>query len=423
MYMCVHIYVYIYRNMYIYIYVYTYVSTYICIYVYIYIYIYMYIYIYIFIYIYIRIYIYIDIDIHIYVYTFIYIFICTCTYIYVCAYIDVYINTFVYTDSSSISNNENGISDENIVIKNVDTYPNRVDDIITNTNLSAAKTAISKTITIDDLRSYFHLPIVEVAKALGICTTLLKRVCRINKIKKWPYRQIRSIAKSIQSLEMASRTGLLGDLDRERLLEQVIYLKRSLEALIDDPSTPIDADGRLEMALAGMTEDGTLPEFIPNADLMGTGPRSINPTPAQVIAASVLSSSVDRVVAAKRPMKRKIDEEVSDLYNGEVVPVADKSLKGLQTPIIPKIIEPIQAAVNKIDDHHTAVNAMIIGESVVNQTVWTDGNKQRVTYHPPVQLTPLVRYTLRICLCICICIHMPMSIYIHLYIYMYIYII
>ena len=105
-------------------------------------------------------------------------------------------------------------------------------------NLWSQKSSISRNIKIDDLRSYFHLPIVEVAKQLGICTTLLKRVCRTNKIKKWPYRQIRSIAKSIQSLEMASMNGLLEEVEREKSHEQITFLKRSLEALIDDPSIP-----------------------------------------------------------------------------------------------------------------------------------------------------------------------------------------
>ena len=106
------------------------------------------------------------------------------------------------------------------------------------TSSGSQKSSISRNIKIDDLRSYFHLPIVEVAKQLGICTTLLKRVCRTNKIKKWPYRQIRSIAKSIQSLEMSSMNGLLPEAERDKSQEQITFLKRSLEALIDDPSIP-----------------------------------------------------------------------------------------------------------------------------------------------------------------------------------------
>ena len=115
---------------------------------------------------------------------------------------------------------------------------NTVITINSHGSIGSQKSSISRNIKIDDLRSYFHLPIVEVAKQLGICTTLLKRVCRTNKIKKWPYRQIRSIAKSIQSLEMASMNGLSPESERDKSQEQITCLKRSLEALIDDPSIP-----------------------------------------------------------------------------------------------------------------------------------------------------------------------------------------
>lgn len=95
-----------------------------------------------------------------------------------------------------------------------------------------------KQYTIEELRRYFHLPIVEVAKQLGICTTLLKKVCRKLKIKKWPYRQIRSITKSVQSLEMASLNDALIDSERVRYREQITLLQNTLDLLIQDPNTP-----------------------------------------------------------------------------------------------------------------------------------------------------------------------------------------
>jgi len=55
---------------------------------------------------------------------------------------------------------------------------------------SEGKQTLTKRIRIDDLRRYFHLPIVEVARQLRVCTTLFKRICRNNNIKKWPYRQV-----------------------------------------------------------------------------------------------------------------------------------------------------------------------------------------------------------------------------------------
>jgi len=54
-------------------------------------------------------------------------------------------------------------------------------------------------VTIDDLTPYFHLPIKSASIKLGICTTVLKRVCRESGIKRWPHRKIKSIDKKIVS--------------------------------------------------------------------------------------------------------------------------------------------------------------------------------------------------------------------------------
>lgn len=40
------------------------------------------------------------------------------------------------------------------------------------------------------LSKYFHLPIVDAAKELGMCTTMLKKLCRRCGISRWPYRKV-----------------------------------------------------------------------------------------------------------------------------------------------------------------------------------------------------------------------------------------
>jgi hypothetical protein len=50
----------------------------------------------------------------------------------------------------------------------------------------------AKSITLDELRMYFDKPIEEAAKTIGICSTLLKKICRRYNIKRWPYRQVMS---------------------------------------------------------------------------------------------------------------------------------------------------------------------------------------------------------------------------------------
>jgi hypothetical protein len=56
-----------------------------------------------------------------------------------------------------------------------------------------------KSITLDELRLYFDKPIEEAAKMIGICSTLLKKICRKYNIKRWPYRQVRAIPFSTKA--------------------------------------------------------------------------------------------------------------------------------------------------------------------------------------------------------------------------------
>jgi len=60
----------------------------------------------------------------------------------------------------------------------------------------------SKNISFDELSKYFHLPINQVAKELGVCATILKKICRRNGIPRWPHRKIKSIEKMISNLEL-----------------------------------------------------------------------------------------------------------------------------------------------------------------------------------------------------------------------------
>lgn len=50
------------------------------------------------------------------------------------------------------------------------------------------------------LETHFDLPINEASEELGVSTTIVKRLCRKFGIKRWPYRQINAINKSIGML-------------------------------------------------------------------------------------------------------------------------------------------------------------------------------------------------------------------------------
>ncbi|XP_072961843.1 uncharacterized protein [Typha angustifolia] len=45
------------------------------------------------------------------------------------------------------------------------------------------------TLSFDEISKLFSLPIAEAASILGVCTSVLKRICRENGIVRWPYRK------------------------------------------------------------------------------------------------------------------------------------------------------------------------------------------------------------------------------------------
>lgn len=105
---------------------------------------------------------------------------------------------------------------------------------------TTASNNASRNITIDELRKYFHLPIAEVAKKLGTCTTALKKFCRKLNIIKWPCRQILSLTKSIQSLEIASLSDHLEDSLRRQYQQQIALLHKVIGEVIRNPNKTIE---------------------------------------------------------------------------------------------------------------------------------------------------------------------------------------
>jgi hypothetical protein len=48
------------------------------------------------------------------------------------------------------------------------------------------------TLTKDEIAQYFHLPLEDAAKKIGVCSSVLKRSCRQYGIRRWPYRKVSS---------------------------------------------------------------------------------------------------------------------------------------------------------------------------------------------------------------------------------------
>jgi hypothetical protein len=99
---------------------------------------------------------------------------------------------------------------------------------------STAASSSSKGITYEILRECFHMPIAKVSKHLGVCTTLLKKICRKLNLKKWPHRQIRKIDNCVVSLKCAMQNA--NARDQELFLEQIEGLRNMRQAILDDPN-------------------------------------------------------------------------------------------------------------------------------------------------------------------------------------------
>eukprot|EP00004_Rigifila_ramosa_P015881 TRINITY_DN3728_c0_g1_i1.p1 TRINITY_DN3728_c0_g1~~TRINITY_DN3728_c0_g1_i1.p1 ORF type:complete len:452 (-),score=100.01 TRINITY_DN3728_c0_g1_i1:222-1529(-) len=93
------------------------------------------------------------------------------------------------------------------------------------------------TITLDDLAQRFHMRINDVAKELRVCTTVLKKVCRRYGIPRWPHRKIKSMDKSIETLEyIISAPHRTTAIEITKATEDLQTLRKQREMLLLNPA-------------------------------------------------------------------------------------------------------------------------------------------------------------------------------------------
>lgn len=66
-------------------------------------------------------------------------------------------------------------------------------------NLQSSKKL--ETVTLDELSKYYHLPISEACRLLGVGQTVLKKKCRSFGIRRWPYRKMKSLDTLIGNIQ------------------------------------------------------------------------------------------------------------------------------------------------------------------------------------------------------------------------------
>ncbi|XP_027356920.1 uncharacterized protein LOC113866238 [Abrus precatorius] len=79
---------------------------------------------------------------------------------------------------------------------------------------------------LSDFSDYFHLPIEEASRQVSLCPTVVKKICRRAKLKRWPYRKVKSITKQIGLLRRA--LGSEDAVSRVRTQEEINRLVQQM---------------------------------------------------------------------------------------------------------------------------------------------------------------------------------------------------
>jgi len=122
-----------------------------------------------------------------------------------------------------------------------------------------------KALTLDCLKCYFGRTLEEAAKELGVCSTVIKNVCRKYGIRRWPYRKIQSINRLIEYLEQqlledSKGEKVLGDEKKKRLVNELRRLQRQKDRFQAFPESAGEQDVGDEEPEDDEEEENTLNE-------------------------------------------------------------------------------------------------------------------------------------------------------------------
>ncbi|KAG2780474.1 hypothetical protein PC129_g12654 [Phytophthora cactorum] len=96
----------------------------------------------------------------------------------------------------------------------------------------------TRNISFDMLQPHFERPLQQAADSFGVCTTLLKKICRRNGISSWPYRKICGLRKSITS--MAKQVNYFDGEQKRAYADQLEKLEHELQAYLRTGNEPTE---------------------------------------------------------------------------------------------------------------------------------------------------------------------------------------
>jgi len=113
---------------------------------------------------------------------------------------------------------------------------------------------MAQNMNLEQLSEYFHMPINDVAKELGVCATVLKKICRRNGIPRWPHRKIKSIDKRVVTLETTLPKTVEED---QRIKQEVSALKERKQYSMKNPGILAVKSSKKSGKLLGITKRNT----------------------------------------------------------------------------------------------------------------------------------------------------------------------
>lgn len=169
--------------------------------------------------------------------------------------------------------------------QDADGMPGSSEQPPTNTTATAPAKGAGPNFTYEELRKHFYLPLTEAAKHSGVSSTVFKKICRKNGIRKWPHRKLKSLQSKILDLQSriasnqgAQETELKRRLDELKCLDttndtnQVVGQLFSLNQFIAPPpaavAAPEAAQPQMYMSEANLLDAELLESDLLDAELL-----------------------------------------------------------------------------------------------------------------------------------------------------------
>lgn len=83
----------------------------------------------------------------------------------------------------------------------------------------------------EEISQYFGFKLEDACKLLQISSTSLKKICRKNKIKRWPYRRLTSLMAKCESIEETLRNKTLSSYIKVRLHAKLEKIRNEVQLI------------------------------------------------------------------------------------------------------------------------------------------------------------------------------------------------